>query len=127
MTIRQLPHYARVLTSVRDDIWAIVPEKLIAIRTLLALRAQGQTIDPEEIREVAGSQRHLGDLRIPDGMVSLPTTSEGSETALVPRACRGRCWWFGRRRSGGNTGVRHDCQTYVDADRKQWRNVDGSR
>lgn len=44
--------YRRVIEAVTALPWAILPEKLAAIQELLALRANGEKVDPEQIRAV---------------------------------------------------------------------------
>jgi signal peptide peptidase SppA len=46
--------YAHIITEVLSTPWAILPEKLAAIRELLALRASGQRFTAEEIRARVG-------------------------------------------------------------------------
>lgn len=43
--------YDRIMTFVTKTPWAILPQKLIAIRELIAIRASGNTLTDEEIKE----------------------------------------------------------------------------
>lgn len=49
--------YPRTLRALCDTPWAILPSKLDAIIDLLASRAAGQRIDPEEVQAIAGAAR----------------------------------------------------------------------
>lgn len=56
--------YARVITAVLDQVWAILPSKLDAITSLLELRAAGLTLSEQDIEARignpnAGSRREL--------------------------------------------------------------------
>jgi len=68
--------YEHIIQAVQALPWAILPEKLAVIREILALRANGQRLTPEEIRaELEAARAQRGERQIVTG---------GTAIAVIP-------------------------------------------
>ncbi len=75
-------HYGHILAAVQDSPWAILESKLTAIVDLVALRAAGRHLDPEQIRLRIGAVRQQsGSARQQGSVAVLPLMG-----TLIPRA-----------------------------------------